>query len=60
MSVMTGARRSAFSFSNHAGMLSGPEAFAGFKDASFRKTQVSEMGVGRYNMRHMKYGEPVV
>ena len=44
MSVTTGARRSAFSFSNHAGMLSRPDAFAGFEDASFRKTHVSEMG----------------
>ena len=29
ISVTTGASKSAFSFDNHVGMLSGPDAFAG-------------------------------
>ena len=36
MSVTTGAKISAFSFNNQAGILSGPEALVGLRDASFR------------------------
>ena len=36
MSVTTGAKISAFSFNNQAGILSGPEAFVGLRDASLR------------------------
>ena len=60
MSVTTGAMRSVFSFSNHAGMLSGPHAFAGFKDASFGKHRFWKWEVGRSDMRHMKYRGLVV
>ena len=35
VSVTTGAKISAFSFNNQAGILSGPEAFVGLRDASF-------------------------
>ena len=36
MSMTTGAKISAFSFNNQAGILSGPEALFGLRDASFR------------------------
>ena len=36
MSVTTGAKISAFSFNNQAGILSGPGALVGLRDASFR------------------------
>ena len=36
MSGTTGAKISAFSFNNQAGILSGPEALVGLRDASFR------------------------
>ena len=36
MSVTTGAKRSAFSFNNQAGRLSGPETLVGLRHASFR------------------------
>ena len=36
MSVTTGAKISAFSFNNQAGIFSGPEALVGLRDASFR------------------------
>ena len=35
VSVTTGAKISAFSFNNQAGILFGPEAFVGLRDASF-------------------------
>ena len=36
MLVTTGAKISAFSFNNQAGILSGPEALVGLRDDSFR------------------------
>ena len=46
MSVTAGANKSAFSFSNQDGIMSGPEDFAGFSTESSFRTQNSETDGG--------------
>ncbi len=46
MSATTGANKSAFSFSSQDGIMSGPEALAGFSVESFLNTQCSEIKGG--------------
>ena len=46
MSVTAGANKSAFSFSNQVGIMSGPEDLAGFSTESFFRTRNSETDGG--------------